>query len=74
MNAIAIQTQLQTAPRQRMHTTLLDLVWAVSEVTRDETELVTAVVDLLESGRARLTGNFRDIPIEVFRAARNARN
>jgi len=74
MNAIATQTPIQTTPRQRTQTTLLELVWAVSEVTQNETELVTAVVDLLESGRARLTGNFRDIPIEVFRAARNARN
>jgi hypothetical protein len=74
MNAIAIQTPIQPRRSQRFETTLLELVQAVSEVTRDETELVNAVLDLLESGRARLIGNFRDIPIEVFRSARLARN
>lgn len=72
MNAIAIQTQ--AAPRIRTQTTLLELVAAVSEVTSNEAELVATVLDLLESGRARLTGNFRDIPVEVFRSARFARN
>jgi hypothetical protein len=72
MNAIAIQTWLQGT--QRIETTLLELVRAVREVARDETELLTTVLDLLESGRARLTGSFRDIPIEVFRSARFERN
>jgi hypothetical protein len=72
MNAIAIRSQ--AAPRIRTQTTLLELVAAVSEVARNEAELVATVVDLLESGRARLTGNFRDIPVEVFRAALFARN
>lgn len=62
MNPIAIQT------------TLLELVRAISEVTHDEAELVNAVVDLIESGRAKLTGNFRDVPIEVFRSACRAWN
>jgi hypothetical protein len=74
MNAIAIRTETETRPRQRFETTLLELVRAVSEVARDEDELVTTVLDLLESGRAKLIGNFRDIPIEVFRSARLARN
>jgi hypothetical protein len=72
MNATA--TQPRTIPGLRFETTLLELVRAVSQVTRDETELVSAVLDLLESGRARLIGNFRDIPVEVFRSARLARN
>jgi hypothetical protein len=57
-----------------IQTTLLELVRAVSELTHDEAELVTTVLDLLESGRAKLTGNFREIPVEVFRSARHARN
>lgn len=76
MNAIATQTQTRTqaTPRFRTQTTLLELVAAVSEVAENEAELVATVLELLESGRARLTGNFRDIPIEVFRSARFARN
>jgi hypothetical protein len=74
MNAIAIQTPTRPQKGVRLETTLLELVRAVSEVTQDETELVSAVLDLLESGRAILIGNFRDIPIEVFRSARFARN
>jgi hypothetical protein len=74
MNAIATQTQTRTTPRFRTQTTLLELVAAVSEVAENEAELVATVLELLESGRARLTGNFRDIPIDVFRSARFARN
>ena len=69
MNATEIQpqTQSRTLRRFRTETTLLELVAAVSEVVRTEAELVATVLDLLESGRARLTGNFRDIPIDLFR-------
>jgi len=72
MNATAIRTR--AVPRRRTETTLLELVAAVSEVARSEAELVATVLDLVESGRARLTGNFRDIPIDVFRSAIHARN
>ena len=72
MNAIAIQPRIESRPV--IQTTLLELVRALSEVTRDETELVCAVLDLLESGRAKLTGNMRDIPVAVFRSARHAQN
>jgi len=76
MNAIATQTQIPTrgTRRFRTETTLLELVAAVSEVARNEAELIATVLDLLESGRARLTGNFREIPVEVFRSALRARN
>ena len=76
MNATEIQpqTQSRTLRRFRTETTLLELVAAVSEVVRTEAELVATVLDLLESGRARLTGNFRDIPIDLFRTALHARN
>ena len=39
--------------------TLLDLVSAVSEETPDDGEVIDTVLDLLRSGRVRLTGNFR---------------
>jgi hypothetical protein len=45
--------------RQRVDATLLELVQAVAEVTEDEREVVATVLDLLRSGRVRLTGNLR---------------
>jgi len=48
-------------------TTLLELVCAVGEVTRDERELVATVLHLLESGRVILCGNFRGVPPGEFR-------
>lgn len=45
-------------------TTLLDLVRSIAEVTDDEQEIVATVMHMLRSGRVRLTGNFRDAPIE----------
>lgn len=69
MSAIAIGPQYLAAPSQVTETTLLELVKAVSEVSRDEREIIAVVVDLLERGRARLVGNFRGAPPEIFRAA-----
>ena len=43
--------------------TLLELVEAVSEVTDDEREIVETVVWMLQSGRVKLVGNFRDAPL-----------
>lgn len=40
------------------NTTLLDLVNAVSQSTRTEAEVIATVVDLVNSGRVRLCGNF----------------
>jgi len=70
MSAIAIGCQSLAIPSEVTQTTLLELVKAVSEVARDEREVVAVVVDLLEHGRARLVGNFRGLPVEIFRAAR----
>ena len=40
--------------------TLLELVRAICEVTHDDREVVATVTDLLQSGRVRLIGNFRN--------------
>lgn len=42
-----------------VETTLLELVWAINQVTHDEREVVATIASLLESGRVRLCGNFR---------------
>jgi hypothetical protein len=44
--------------------TLLEVIEAVSEVTDDEQEVVETVKWMLESGRVRLVGSFRDAPIQ----------
>ncbi len=74
MSAIALNPEYVATPRRVTQTTLLELVRAVSEVVSDENEVVATVVDMLESGRARLTGNFRNLPPEIFRAVPNAGN
>jgi hypothetical protein len=48
-------------------TTLLELVRAISEVTEDEREVVATVLHMLETGQARLCGNFRGHPIDDLR-------
>jgi len=53
-----------TAPRS---TTLLELVHAVGEVTENDREVVATVLQMLESGRVRLIGNFRDAPLDDLR-------
>jgi hypothetical protein len=47
-------------------TTLLALVRAVSEVTRDDREVVATILHMLRSGEVRLGGNFRNAPVEDF--------
>jgi len=42
-----------------LHVTLLELVQAISDVTRNDVEVVATVLYMLESGRVRLCGNFR---------------
>ena len=42
-----------------IHTTLLDLVAAVSEFADTESELIAVVVRLVNSGRVMLIGNFK---------------
>ena len=42
----------------RCDTTLLDLVTAVSQHSRNEREVIAVVVHLVNSGRVRLCGNF----------------
>ena len=48
-----------------VETTLLELVTTLGELTEDDREVVTAVVELLKSGRVRLIGNFRGQKIAI---------
>jgi hypothetical protein len=44
--------------------TLLEVIEAVSEVTDDEQEVIATVKWMLQSGRVRLVGTFRDTPLQ----------
>ncbi len=57
----AIERPRVRAPRVPARPTLLDLVAAVSEVAAGEEETVEIVARLLDSGRVRLRGQFREI-------------
>ena len=46
--------------------TLLELVRAVGEVTDDDREVVATVRHMLQSGRVRLCGNFRNASYKEF--------
>ena len=48
-----------------VETTLLELVRVVSEVTEDDREVVTTVMEMLRSGRVRLCGSFRDSQLDA---------
>jgi hypothetical protein len=45
--------------------TLLDLVMAVSEHAPSEADVIATVVSLVNSGRVRLCGNFKDARFDL---------
>jgi hypothetical protein len=49
--------------REPLRLTLLELVGAVCDVTTSDAEVVATVIYMIETGRVRLSGNFRDVPI-----------
>ncbi|HEY8120575.1 MAG TPA: hypothetical protein VII78_04610 [Myxococcota bacterium] len=53
------QTLQESGAEAVVETTLLELVTTLGELTEDDREVVTTVVELLHSGRVRLIGNFR---------------
>ena len=62
MGAPAVRKQ----PAAEQQVTLLELVQAVADVTNDEREIVATVLYMLRSGHAKLTGNFRDEPLDSW--------
>jgi hypothetical protein len=49
-----------------LQVTLLELVEAVSDVTESDVEAVAMVTQMLETGRVRLRGSFRGLPVSAF--------
>lgn len=45
--------------------TLLDLVAAIADQAESDDEILTAVTDLINSGRVKLVGNFRGADVKV---------
>ena len=54
-----------SVPVPVVETTLLELVRVVSEVTEDDREVVTTVMEMLRSGRVRLCGSFRGSSLDA---------
>lgn len=60
-----MDTTISTSPTESspqpspIPTTLLNLVWAVSQVTDDERVVVVTVAHLVNNGQAQLTGTFK---------------
>ena len=51
------------SPAEPRAVTLLELIEAVSEVSENEQEVLATVAYMLNSGRVRLSGSFRDTPV-----------
>ena len=57
--ALRAQAMQEAETEAVVETTLLELVTTLGELTDDDREVVTTVIELLRSGRVRLIGNFR---------------
>ncbi len=58
----------QSRPRRgkdRIDTTLLELVETIAEDTDDDREIVATVLHMLRAGRVRLIGSFRDHRVDA---------
>ena len=65
--ATATSAESQTAiAHEPLRLTLLELVGAVCDVTESDAEVVATVLYMIETGRVRLNGSFRDLPFSVF--------
>ena len=49
-----------TITDEPLRVTLLELVEAISDVTNSDAEVVATVIHMIETGRVRLSGSFRD--------------
>ncbi len=66
MNATVLAVEeSERHPAQARRVTLLDLVAALADSGASEVELVCAITHLVNSGRVRLVGQFREAPIQI---------
>ena len=66
MSAATAISQRRWTGSEPRPTTLLALVRAVAEITDDDREVVATILHMLRSGEVRLSGNFRNAPLEDF--------
>ena len=66
MTLITLATENPGGGLSPVRITLLDLVRAVGEITRDEQELLATVDYMIRTGRVRLTGEFREDAIDAL--------
>ena len=55
--------------RMVLETTLLELVSVMSTLEKNEEAVVAGVVELVRDGGVKLTGTFRDVPLDRLFAA-----
>jgi len=67
MPATGLSMGILEAQPECTEVTLLELVQAICDETNDDCEVVETVRHLLISGRVRLCGNFRYVPLSAFR-------
>ncbi len=66
MNTAALAVEeSERHPAQAQRVTLLDLVAALADSGASEVEVVWAIVHLVNSGRVRLVGQFREAHIQI---------
>ncbi len=66
MNATVLAVEeSERHPAQARRVTLLDLIAALADSGASEAEVVWAIVHLVNSGRVRLVGQFREAHIQI---------
>ncbi len=63
--AVLAVEESERHPAQAQRITLLDLVAALADSAASENEVVWAIVDLVNAGRVRLVGQFREAHIQI---------
>ncbi len=63
--AVLAVEPIESRFREARTSTLLDLVAAVADSGATEMEVVRAIVHMVNSGRARLVGQFRETHIQI---------
>ena len=64
--SVPVQVRAKFSALSRpLQTTLLDLVWAVNEVTDDEQLVVVTIAHLVNTHRVRLTGTFKNATLVI---------
>ncbi len=65
MNTAMAVEESERHPAQARRVTLLDLVAALADSGASEKEVVWAIVHMVNSGRVRLVGQFRETHIQI---------